>query len=70
MPSGSTKVAKGDILTSEEAAVMLRISYRTLLSNLSQIPHQKIGNQARFSREALEQWLRDGNSVVSSEEKG
>jgi hypothetical protein len=46
------------ILTPHEAAQFLRIDVQTLLANLAELPAFEFAGRVRFSRSALEQWVR------------
>jgi excisionase family DNA binding protein len=63
----SAKAAKvtipdGDILTSTEAAALLRVSRQTLFDLCQHgLPHRRVGlkkSDYRFSRAAIEEWSR------------
>ncbi|MGH7283105.1 MAG: helix-turn-helix domain-containing protein [Polyangiaceae bacterium] len=59
---------RGDLLDYAEAARFLRLSIHTLYWLVAQrrVPHTRLGPRlVRFSRTALEKWLRD-RSVVES----
>lgn len=49
-----------EVLTAGEAAAMLRVSERQLLKAVErgELPGRRIGEEWRFSREALSAWLR------------
>lgn len=49
-----------DILSLEEAAKYLRVATVTLGRRVraGEVPGRKVGNQWRFSREALDSWLK------------
>jgi excisionase family DNA binding protein len=49
-----------EVLTAGEAAAMLRVSERQLLKAVErgELPGRRIGDEWRFSREALSLWLR------------
>ncbi len=49
-----------DILTTFEAAKLLKVSEKTLRCEVSTIPHFKIGKQFRFVRGELLRWARCG----------
>ena len=48
-----------DILSAEEAAVLMRVGIATLLKSAraGKIPCQRVGRAWRFSRSALHEWL-------------
>lgn len=54
-----------DILNIEQATEFLGVSEKTLIKLLREehIPARKIGREWRFSRQALIQWLADGDSI-------
>lgn len=55
---------KDEILTLEELAAFLKLSKSSLYKQLAQgkIPGQKIGRHWRFSRAAIDEWLRGRTS--------
>ena len=55
VPSGE----QPDVLTVEQAAELLQLSGKTLkrLAQAGRIPGRRVGNQWRFSRQALMDWL-------------
>jgi excisionase family DNA binding protein len=58
-----------NLMTLKEVAGLLRVSPQTLYKLLEQgaIPALKIGNQWRFDRDRVNQWLEQG-STLSPEE--
>jgi excisionase family DNA binding protein len=48
-----------DVLTVEQAAELLQLSTKTLkrLAQAKRVPSRRVGNQWRFSRRALMDWL-------------
>lgn len=56
-----TALRLGEILTLAEAAEYLRVDEQTLaeLAAKRQVPSQKIGDEWRFLKKALDDWLRD-----------
>ncbi|HUW83708.1 MAG TPA: helix-turn-helix domain-containing protein [Phycisphaerae bacterium] len=46
------------ILTPAEAAALLRVDERTLRDNLADLPAFEFAGHVRFSRRALEEWIR------------
>ena len=48
-----------DVLTVDQAAELLQLSSKTLkrLAQAKRIPGRRVGNQWRFSRQALMDWL-------------
>jgi excisionase family DNA binding protein len=55
--AGATKTTQ--VLTLPEAATFLRVSEEALLhlATLQEVPGRKIGNEWRFSKTALQDWL-------------
>lgn len=53
-----------EILTLEEASQLFQVTPKTLLKTLKEekVPARKIGREWRFSRQALMDWLRTGDS--------
>jgi excisionase family DNA binding protein len=53
-----------EVLTFKEAMELLKVGRNTLLklAQEGKIPSQKVGNQWRFSREALLKWLESGQA--------
>ena len=51
-----------DVLTLSEAAAFLKVSVRTLVfdADLRRVPARRVGCRWRFSRKALEDFLRGG----------
>ena len=60
------KTNRGDVLTLTEAAAMLRVEDAPLakLAEDGAVPARKIGEEWRFSKSALMQWLHAGVSHV------
>lgn len=58
-----------DVLTLREAAAFLRVADREIeaLAESQTIPCRKLGNQWRFLRSALEDWLRQPVVIPSKE---
>lgn len=56
-----------DVLTAEQAAQLLQISSKTVKrrAQLGEIPGRRVGNQWRFSRQALIDWLDPDGSCAS-----
>ena len=61
---------KSDILDIAEASQLLRVSKTTAykMVNAGQIPHRRIGRQIRFSRQALEEFIREGQGNKGNNE--
>jgi excisionase family DNA binding protein len=57
----------GDVLTLQEAAAMLRVADRVALASAraGELPGRLIGEEWRFSRAALLQWLAGGGPAAS-----
>lgn len=53
-----------ELFTFKEAAEFLKISEKTFIKVLQEnnVPSRKLGNQWRFSKQALIQWIGEGNS--------
>ncbi|HMS83500.1 MAG TPA: helix-turn-helix domain-containing protein [Nitrospira sp.] len=68
------KTSKSDLMTATETCRFLQITPPTLYRCLRgrQIPAFKLGNEWRFVRADLEQWIQDGGirPSVSSQSKG
>ncbi|MBA2630336.1 MAG: helix-turn-helix domain-containing protein [Thermoleophilaceae bacterium] len=61
-PATPATVSSGDlpdVLTVEQAAELLQLSGKTLkrLAQAGRIPGRRVGNQWRFSRQGLMDWL-------------
>ncbi len=58
-PARLTSSELPDVLTVEQAAELLQLSTKTLkrLSQAGRVPGRRVGNQWRFSRQALMDWL-------------
>ena len=61
-PDTSARLASSelpDVLTVEQAADLLDLSSKTLkrLAQAERVPGRRVGNQWRFSRQALMDWL-------------
>jgi len=58
-------ITQGDFLTVEEAAAYLRLNFKTLyrLAKQGKIPVTRVGREWRFSRAALENYVRRHASV-------
>lgn len=58
-PARLTSSELPDVLTVEQAAELLQLSSKTLkrLSQAGRVPGRRVGNQWRFSRQALMDWL-------------
>jgi excisionase family DNA binding protein len=63
-PAGVEGSELPDVLTVEQAAELLQLSAKTLkrLAQAERVPSRRVGNQWRFSRQALMDWLA-GNDV-------
>ncbi|MDH4152204.1 MAG: helix-turn-helix domain-containing protein [Nitrospira sp.] len=55
------KTPKSELMTAKQTCRFLKISQQTLYRHLRcrQIPAFKLGNEWRFVRSDLEQWIRD-----------
>ncbi len=61
-PATRTRATSGelpDVLTVDQAAELLQLSGKTLkrLAQAGRVPGRRVGNQWRFSRQALMDWL-------------
>lgn len=61
-PATRTHATSGelpDVLTVDQAAELLQLSGKTLkrLAQAGRVPGRRVGNQWRFSRQALMDWL-------------
>jgi excisionase family DNA binding protein len=58
-PTHSTGGEPPDVLTVEQAAELLQLSAKTLkrLAQAGRVPGRRVGNQWRFSRRTLMDWL-------------
>ncbi|MBL8039546.1 MAG: helix-turn-helix domain-containing protein [Nitrospira sp.] len=56
------KIPKNELMTAEDTCRFLKMTQPTLYRYLrsGQIPAFKLGNEWRFIRMDLEQWIRDG----------
>ncbi|KYC46401.1 MAG: Helix-turn-helix domain protein [Candidatus Methanofastidiosum methylothiophilum] len=57
-------LGEDEVLNLKEAVIFLKIGRTTLLklAQEGKLPGQKIGNQWRFSRQALLKWLESGQA--------
>jgi excisionase family DNA binding protein len=60
------QVKNGDILDVDEAAVLLKVSRRTVYNRVKAgtIPHARLGRKILFSRAKLSQWVADGADLA------
>jgi len=60
------------VMTIAELSKYLKISRSTLykLAQEGKLPAQKVGRHWRFHREAVDEWLRQGNRPTSTEPGG
>jgi excisionase family DNA binding protein len=60
------QVKNGDILDVDEAAVLLKVSRRTVYNRVKAgtIPHARVGRKLLFSRAKLSQWVADGADLA------
>ena len=60
------QVKNGDILDVDEAAVLLKVSRRTVYNRVKAgtIPHARLGRKLLFSRAKLSQWVADGADLA------
>ena len=59
-----------DILTTDEAARMLRLHRRTMYQKVREqrIPYLRVGREIRFSRSALSAWMRGNGATPVTQE--
>jgi excisionase family DNA binding protein len=59
LPPPLETLSLGDVLTADEAAILLGVSRWTLYSaaNRHEVPHRRLGRRMLFSRRALLVWL-------------
>ena len=62
------QVKNGDILDVDEAAVLLKVSRRTVYNRVKAgtIPHARVGRKILFSRAKLSQWVADGADLAQT----
>ena len=60
------QVKNGDILDVDEAAMLLKVSRRTVYNRVKAgtIPHARVGRKILFSRAKLSQWVADGADLA------
>ena len=65
--TGIRQIQESDILTSKQVAAMLGASTEVIQAKArkGEIPGRKVGREWRFSRTAVQAWLRKGNQKVS-----
>lgn len=65
------EIAVPEVLTTDEAAALLRIHINTLreLAAAGNIPCRKVGNAYRFSRNAVLDWI-SGSKVRAAPHRG
>jgi excisionase family DNA binding protein len=63
------QVKNGDILDVDEAAVLLKVSRRTVYNRdkAGTIPHARVGRKILFSRAQLSQWVADGADLAQTQ---
>ena len=61
----------GEVMTVEQLAQYLNVSVTTIykLTNEGKIPGTKVGNQWRFRKEKIDEWLDQGGKVSLGKKK-
>ena len=69
-PAGNAAAAPGEVLTLAEAAAYLRLSEADVLRGVHAqgLPARQLGAEWRFSRSAIQDWLRTGPPPGPSKE--
>lgn len=62
------QVKNNDILDVDEAAVLLKVSKRTVYNRVKAgtIPHVRVGRKLLFSRQKLNQWIALGGDLAGT----
>jgi hypothetical protein len=60
--SEGTSVQEHEVLNIHEAAMLLRVSEKTIRRNLKDVPHRRLGTKLLFSRDAIIGFVR-GNAT-------
>jgi excisionase family DNA binding protein len=68
-PRQATAPTTDDVLDIKEACALLKVSRNVLYDACARakVPHQRIGRQIRFSRQALVRWLGSCSSNAAPE---
>ena len=62
------QVKNGDILDVDEAAILLRVSKKTVYNRVKAgtSPHARVGRKLLFSRQKLQQWIALGGDLAGT----
>ncbi len=62
------QVKNGDILDVDEAAVLLKVSKKTIYNRVKAgtLPHARVGRKLLFSRQKLNQWVALGGDLAAT----
>jgi excisionase family DNA binding protein len=62
------QVKNSDILDVDEAAVLLKVSRKTICNRVKAgaLPHARVGRQLLFSRQKLSQWMALGGDLAGT----
>jgi excisionase family DNA binding protein len=62
------QVKNGDILDVDEAAILLKVSRKTIYNRVEAgtLPHARVGRKLLFSRQKLHQWIALGGDLAGT----
>ena len=62
------QVKNGDILDVDEAAILLKVSRKTIYNRVKArtLPHARVGRKLLFSRQKLSQWIALGGDLAGT----
>jgi excisionase family DNA binding protein len=62
------QVKNGDILDVDEAAILLKVSRKTIYNRVKAgtLPHARVGRKLLFSRQKLQQWIALGGDLAGA----
>jgi excisionase family DNA binding protein len=62
------QVKNGDILDVDEAAILLKVSRKTIYNRVKAgtLPHARVGRKLLFSRQKLHQWMALGGDLAGT----
>jgi excisionase family DNA binding protein len=62
------QVKNGDILGVDEAAILLKVSRKTIYNRVKAgtLPHARVGRKLLFSRQKLQQWIALGGDLAGT----
>jgi excisionase family DNA binding protein len=62
------QVENGDILDVDEAAILLKVSRKTIYNRVKAgtLPHARVGRKLLFSRQKLHQWIALGGDLAGT----